>query len=79
LCRSLYCLCVYTYMCNVLLPPRGYPITVNKYINYNSVQLNLALVPDLVCIQHGRKGQYDALLRGGQISASQTAVKRQTV
>ena len=30
LCRSVYCVCVW--MCTVLLPSGGYPISVNKYV-----------------------------------------------
>jgi hypothetical protein len=51
----------------------------NNGLNYNYVYLNLALVGDRVCIQQGRKGQYDGLLRCGQIFTTKTAVKRQTI
>ena len=64
-------------MTNQISQPR-YKKSKN-WLNYNSVYLNLARVRELVCIQQGRKGLYDALLRCSQISASQTAVKRQNV
>jgi len=52
---------------------------IKNELHYNSVHLKYECVGDLVCIQQGRKNQYNAMLGRGQISASQTAVKRQSV
>jgi hypothetical protein len=49
LCCSMYCLffvvlcIVCVEMCTVLLPPRGYPIAVNKYITDRFLELRLAM------------------------------------